>query len=124
MRAAIYALISVLGVYLILTTTAYVVRTNDLVNTIRDDQETNQRRSRQADENTARIKTLVESVKSCTTPDGECFKNSEDSVKVIVAFSSACAAQTPMKGTPDRRAKQIRACVDQLLAANPPGDRR
>lgn len=73
----IWAVVGIAGVFLLLLGSAGIVTmlsiaddTNTTVTLIRDDQKNNTTRNKQ-------IKSLAEDIESCTTPEGECYKRSQ-----------------------------------------------
>jgi len=114
-----WALLGVLAMLLVLTTTYAMVNTAVLVDLIRQDQQTSVQRNKTTAANTEQIKRVAEQIESCTTPEGECFKRGQArtgaavaSINDVVILAAACAKQ-PNNVT----AAQIRACVVDLLPA-------
>jgi hypothetical protein len=67
------------------------------------------------------IKDTAEAVESCTTPEGQCFKDSQrrtgeavSSIAQLSVYASACAADVDPRLPVRQRVRIIQRCVTQL----------
>jgi hypothetical protein len=88
---------------------------------IRHDQEAGQQRAKDTNKNTDQIKQLAETIKSCTDPAGQCFKDGQArtgeavaSINEVIIYAAACADRPGVDSPPE-----IRNCIRDLLALHP-----
>ena len=120
-RTIAWAVVGAAVMLLIMAVTVTMLQTGTVVDLIRNDQKAGIERAKVTKSNTEQIKQLAETIRSCTDPAGECYKQGQErtgaavaSINEVIIYAAACADQPGVDSVP-----KIRNCVRALLADSP-----